>query len=138
MDIIVALTPKNMTVRETARAGDTFATTYVFNGREYTHVGQWPPPPTLPGFHVPIASAEVIETNQDITESLVRFAGPRRIVTPETVRHALGQWSWGVRATLRAGRVGLETYPILNLPEKVPTVRVTNVLGQVSVVFCAK
>jgi hypothetical protein len=138
MDLIVALSPKNMTVRETAQVGDTIATTYVFNGNEYTHIGEWPPPSSLPGFHVPIAAAEVIETSQDITASLRRFAGPRRIVTPDTIRYALGKWSLRVRATFRGGRARFETYPILILPDTVPSVRVTNVLGQVSVVFCAK
>jgi hypothetical protein len=138
MDIIVALTPKNMTVRETARVGDTIATTYVFNNTEYTHVGEWPPVLSTPGFHVPIATAEIIETNQDITASLRRFAGPRRIVTLDTVRYALGQWSWRVRAIFRGGRIRLETYPVLILPDTVPAVRVTNVLGQVSVVRCAR
>ena len=138
MDIIVALTPKNMTVRETAQVGNTIATTYVFNSKEYTHVGEWPPKVSAPGFHVPIATAEVIETNQDITASLRRFAGPRRIVTADTVRYAVGRWSWRVRVMIRYGRVRVETYPVLILPDKIPAVRVTNVLGQVSVVRCAK
>jgi hypothetical protein len=135
MDIIVALIPKNMTVRETARVGNTIATTYIFNNKEYTHVGEWPPKATTPGFHVPIATAEVIETNRDITTSLRRFAGPRRIVTPDTVRYAVGRWSWRVRFMVRCGRMSIETYPILILPDTVPAVRVTNVLGQVSIVF---
>jgi hypothetical protein len=138
MDIIVALSPKNMTVRETARVGDTVATTYVFNNTEYTHVGKWPPVLSASGFHVPIATAEIIDTNQDITSSLRRFAGPRRIVTADTVRYALGRWSWGVRVIFRDCRASFETYPILILPDTVPAVRVTNVLGQVSVVRCAK
>ena len=138
MDIIVALSPKNMTVRETARVGDTFATTYVFNNTEYTHVGEWPPVLSTPGFHVPIATAEIIDTNQDITSSLRRFAGPRRIVTADTVRYALGRWSWGVRVIFRGCRASFETSPVLILQDTVPAVRVTNVLGQVSVVRCAK
>lgn len=134
MDIIIALSPKNMTVRETAQVGDAIATTYVFNQNEYTHVGEWPPPPGRPGFHVPIATAEVIGTNQDITSSLRRFAGPRRVVTGETVRYALGRWSWRVRVVLCKGKLRIETYPVLILLDRVPPVRITNVLGQVSII----
>lgn len=141
MDIIAALTPKNMTVREVARVqgtDDVVATTYVFNSKEYTHIGTWPPKLGMAGFHVPIATAEIIETNQDITRQLRRFAGPRHIVTPETVRHALGRWSWRFRIIIITGRVRLVTYPVFVVPETVPAVRITDVLGHVSVVFCAK
>ena len=140
MDIIAALTPKNMTVREIADVTDTSdkAFTYVFNSREYTHVGQWPMNHGTSGFHVPIETAEVIETNQDITKRLKRFAGPRNIIRRDTVRYAMGTWSWRPRITLKGFKIRMTFVPVLIVPTYVPPVRITNVLGHVSSFFCAK
>lgn len=136
MDILLALRPKNMTVQEEARTSTgQKLTTYIFGGVEYTHIGSWPPV-HVPGFHVPIASAKVHGTNEDVTDRVRRFAGPRHIVTPETLRHALGTWSWTF--VLKFGRgLSVQTQPMLVLPARVPTVVVTDVLGQVSI-FCAR
>lgn len=135
MDIIAALTPKNMTVREVAQVqGSTDkAYTYVFNRHEYTHVGTWPPERGISGFHVPIASAEIIRTNVDITRRLKRFAGPRHIITKDTVRYAMGTWSWVPKFSLVGFGLRLAMRPVLSVPDTLPTVRVTDVLGHVSV-----
>lgn len=140
MDIIAALTPKNMTVREIADVTDTSdkAFTYVFNSREYTHVGKWPMNHGTSGFHVPIETAEVIETNQDITKRLKRFAGPRNIIRRDTVRYAMGTWSWRPRITFTGFKIRMTFAPVLIVPTYVPPVRITNVLGHVSSFFCAK
>ena len=59
-----------MTVREITRTRNgERVTTYVFGSKEYTHVGPWPPA-SLPGFHVPIATARVIETGEDVTQNV--------------------------------------------------------------------
>jgi hypothetical protein len=136
MDILLALRPKNMTVQEEARTSTgQKLTTYIFGGVEYTHIGSWPPV-HVPGFHVPIASAKVHGTNEDVTDRVRRFAGPRHIVTPETLRHALGTWSWTFSLKFGHG-LSVQTQPMLVLPARVPTVVVTDVLGQVSI-FCAR
>jgi len=140
MDIIAALTPKNMTIREIAMVeGSTDkAITYVFNSKEYTHVGQWPMNHGTSGFHVPIETAEVMETNQDITKRLRRFAGPRHIVTRDTVRYAMSTWSWRPRITLKGFKLRVTFVPVLVLPTHLPSVRITTVLGHVSSFFCAR
>ena len=140
MDIILAMVPKNMTVREVADVEGSHlkAITYIFNAREYTHVGTWPMDHGASGFHVPIATAEVMDTNQDITTSLRRFAGPRRIITEDTVRYAMGTWKLKPRVTFRGWSVHIVFVPVLVVPDQVPAVRVTTVLGHVSSVFCAK
>jgi hypothetical protein len=139
MDIIAALTPKNMTVREVADVykSKKKAYTYVFNRKEYTHVGAWPPPRGMSGFHVPIASAEVVDTNVDITHKIRRFAGPRHIITRDIVRYAMGTWSWRPVISFHGFCIRLSFRPVLTVPKAVPTIRITNVLGQVSL-FCAK
>lgn len=140
MDIITALTPKNMTVREVADVSGSAdkAITYVFNSKEYTHVGQWPMSHGTSGFHVPIDTAEIIETNQDITRRLKRFAGPRHIVTCDTVRQAMSVWSWRPRLTIKGFSIRLTFVPVLIVPDDVPPVRITTVLGHVSSFFCAR
>ena len=140
MDILLALVPKNMTVREVADIeGSTLkAITYIFNSREYTHVGPWPMNNGASGFHVPIATAEIMDTNQDITTSLRRFAGPRHIVTEDTVRYAMGTWKLKPRVSLRGCSLRIVFVPVFVVPDHVPPVRVTTVLGHVSSVFCAK
>ena len=139
MDIIVAMAPKNMTVREIAgiEGSHLKAITYVFNAREYTHVGTWPMDHGQSGFHVPIATAEIMDTNQDITEQLRRFAGPRHVITRDTIRYAMGTWKLKPRLSIKGFTVRVVFIPVLEVPNTVPAVRVTNVLGQVSV-FCAK
>jgi len=140
MDIILAMAPKNMTVREVAdiEGSHLKAITYIFNAREYTHVGAWPMDHGKSGFHVPIATAEVMDTNQDITTSLRRFAGPRRIITEDTVRYAMGTWKLKPRVTFRGWSVHIVFVPVFVVPAHVPAVRITDVLGHVSSVFCAK
>ena len=136
MDILLALRPKNMTVQEVARSSTgQQLTTYIFNGIEYTHIGSWPPV-HVPGFHVPIASAKVHGTNEDVTDRVGRFAGPGHVVTHETLRHALGTWSWTLVVKFKRG-LSIQTKPYLVLPDQIPTVVVTDILGQVSI-FCAK
>ena len=139
MDILVALRPKNMEVRERALCSNgQDVTTYVFNGREYTHVGPWPPPMKAPaGFHVPIASAYTVDTGQDITYRIRRFAGPKHCVTQDTVRYALGTWSWRCRWSWSSSGVRCITVPYLKVPTLVSPVCITDVLGHVSV-FCAR
>jgi hypothetical protein len=132
MDILLALRPKNMTVQEvTCSSTGQKLTTYVFNGTEFTHIGSWPPV-HVPGFHVPIASAKIHGTNEDVTDKVRRFAGPRHIVTPETLRHALGTWSWTFDLNY-GGRLSIKSRPVLIVPSRLPTVVVTDVLGQVSI-----
>ena len=137
MDIIVALRPKNMSVREVAWTVDrrVRVTTYVFNGREYTHVGNWPPLLENGGFHVPIRKAWITVSGKDITQRLRRFAGPRHVVTQDTVRYAFGTWSWHVRI---AKYLKLETYPVFRIPDAFPDICVTDVLGHTSEIRCAK
>lgn len=132
MDIVLALRPKNMTIREVARSstGEQL-TTYVFNSTEYTHVGSWPPV-HVPGFHVPIASAKVLETDEDITAQVRRFAGPRHVVDIQTLRYALGRWSWTFGLSMTS-RLSLKTTPYLRVPDIAPKIVVTDVLGQVSI-----
>lgn len=132
MDIVLALRPKNMTIRELARSntGEKL-TTYIFNSTEYTHVGSWPPV-HVPGFHVPIASAKVLETDEDITAQVRRFAGPRHVVDIKTLRYALGTWSWTLGTSLTS-RLSLKTVPYLMVPDAVPKIVVTDVLGQISI-----
>lgn len=136
MNIVLALRPKNMTVRERSLSstGEKL-TTYVFGGVEYTHVGSWPPV-HVPGFHVPIASAKVLGTNEDVTDRVRRFAGPRHVVTDDTLRYVFGTWSWTVDFKVGRG-LSFRIQPYLRVPKVVPTVVVTDVLGQVSI-FCAK
>lgn len=126
-----------MSVREVAfsSTGER-VTTYTFNNIEYTHVGSWPPV-HVPGFHVPIASVKIVDTNKDITAQVKRFAGPRHVVTDDIIRYAMGRWSWTLE--LRAKRLGvsLSTRAYLVIPENVPAVVVTDVLGQAST-FWAK
>lgn len=137
MDILVALRPTNMSIREVASCNRNVpVTTYVFNNHEYTHVGTWPPV-HVAGFHVPIATAEVIATQRDITRTLKRFAGPRHTVTPQVLQHALGTWTWRPHIRVRGGGISLVFEPFLVIPDDVPSIRVTDVLGHVSV-FCAK
>jgi hypothetical protein len=140
MDIITALTPKNMTVREIADVEGTTdkAFTYVFNRKEYTHVGTWPMDHGMSGFHVPIETAEVIGTNQDITTRLRRFAGPRHIITGDVVRYAMGTWAWRPRMTLKGFRLRFSLVPVFVAPGHVAPIRITTVLGHVSSFFCAK
>jgi hypothetical protein len=140
MDIILAMAPKNMTVREVAdiEGSHLKAITYIFNSREYTHIGTWPMDHGKSGFHVPIATAEVMDTNQDITSSLRRFAGPRHVITEDTVRYAMGTWKLKPRLTLRGCAARVSLVPVFVVPTHVPAVRVTTVLGHVSSVFCAK
>lgn len=132
MDIVLALRPKNMTIRERSRSSTgELLTTYVFGGVEYTHIGSWPPV-HVPGFHVPIASAKVLGTNEDVTDRVRRFAGPRHVVTDNTLRYAFGTWSWTV--DFRAGsKFSFRIRPYLRVPTVAPTVVVTDVLGQVSI-----
>ena len=140
MDIIVALSAKNMTVREVAdiEGSHLKAITYVFNAREYTHIGTWPMDHGQSGFHVPIATAEIMDTNQDITDQLRRFAGPRHVITEDTVRYAMGTWTLKPRLKFKGFAARIVFLPVLKVPDTVPPVRVTTVLGQVSFVFCAK
>lgn len=136
MDILLALRPKNMTVQEVARSSTgQELTTYIFNGTEYTHIGSWPPV-HVPGFHVPIASAKIHGTNEDVTDKVRRFAGPRHMVNEETLRYALGTWSWTFVVKIGRG-IFVKTQPMLVVPFRVPTIVVTDVLGQVSI-FCAR
>ena len=139
MDIIAALTPKNMTVREVADVDGSAhkAYTYVFNRCEYTHIGTWPPERGMSGFHVPIANAEIVHTNVDITHQLRRFAGPRHIITKNTVRYAMGTWSWRPVFSIVGFKLRVVMKPVLTIPDTFPAVRMTDVLGHVSV-FCAK
>ena len=134
------MAPKNMMVREVADVEGSHlkAITYIFNAREYTHIGTWPMDHGKSGFHVPIATAEIIETNQDITDQLRRFAGPRHIITEDIVRYAMGTWKLKPRVTLRGCRVRIVFVPVFVVPDHVPPVRVTTVLGHVSSVFCAR
>jgi hypothetical protein len=140
MDIIAALAPKNMTVREVAdiEGSHLKAITYVFNAREYTHVGTWPMNHGAPGFHVPIATAEIMDTNQDITDQLRRFAGPRNVINKDTVRYALGTWKLKPRVTFRGWSVRIVFVPVLVVPDQIPAVRVTSVLGHISSDFWAR
>lgn len=132
MDIVLALRPKNMTIREISRSstGENM-TTYVFGGIEYTHIGSWPPV-HVPGFHVPIASAKVLGTNEDVTDRVRRFAGPRHVVNGDTLRYAFGTWSWTFDFKIGSG-LSIQIQPYLRVPKKAPTVVVTDVLGQVSI-----
>jgi len=133
MDIIVALRPKNMTVRETASSSTgQQITTYIFNAQEYSHIGTWPPIREPGGFHVPIASAEVVETSEDITQAVRRFAGPRHVVTDEIVRYAIGTWIYYPSIEWSYGRIRIVWKPHIEVPDKIPHIRVTNVLGHVS------
>lgn len=138
MDILVALRPQNMSIRERAvsSTGQDIIT-YIFNGREYTHVGTWPPKHTAAGFNVPIASAYVVDTGQDVTNQVRRFAGPKHQLTDEKVRCALGTWSWRPQCTWSSTKFSMFMKPFLHIPESCSPVCVTNVLGHVSV-FCAK
>jgi hypothetical protein len=139
MEILVALRPKNMEVRERALSSiGEDVTTYVFNGREYTHVGSWPPSmKTSAEFHVPIASAYTVDTGHDITRRVRRFAGPKHRVTQETIRYALGSWSWRCQWTWSSSGIRCTTIPYLTIPSEVSPVCITDVLGHVSV-FCAR
>lgn len=138
MDILVALQPKNMTIKEVASASTgELLTTYVFNRAEYTHVGSWPPIHT-PGFHVPIASVRVADTGVDITRKVKRFAGPGHTVTRETLRYAMGTWYLIPTIQIKNFGVSIRTRAYMKVPDITPTVVITDVLGQTSMSFCAK
>jgi hypothetical protein len=137
MDILLSLRPKNMTVVETAwiTNSNIQVTTYIFNGKEYTHVGSWPPRHASGSFHVPIHYAFIIDTGEDITHQLKRFAGPQNIVTQQTMSYAFGTWSWRV---YMPKFFRLETYPIFRFPDTFPPVCVIDILGHASVIRCAR
>lgn len=126
-----------MTIREvvTSSTGEQ-VTTYIFNNMEYTHVGSWPPI-HVPGFHVPIATVKIIDTNEDITDQVRRFAGPRHIVTNDILRYAMGTWSWTYMFRIKGFGISFSTEPRLIVPDKCPEIVVTNILGQASI-FWAK
>jgi len=126
-----------MTIREVASSSTgERVTTYIFNNIEYTHIGSWPPA-HIPGFHVPIASVKIMNTNKDITAQVKRFAGPRHVVTNDIIRYAMGRWTWTLVCRARNLGLSLSTQSHLVVPENVPTVVVTDVLGQASI-FWAK
>lgn len=133
----MSLRPKNMTVMETAWVAhsNTRVTTYIFNGKEYTHVGSWPPQHSVGTFHVPIHYAFVIDSGKDITRQMKRFAGPQNTVSRTTVSYAFGTWSWRV---YMPKLFRLETYPIFHIPETFPPVCVIDILGHASVIRCAR
>ena len=134
MNVLIALRPKNMSIRERAMSSTGQpVTTYVFNGKEYTHIGVWPPCTVSIGFHVPIVSAYGVETGRNVTKHVKRFAGPRHCVSDESVRYALGTWSWRIQWRIW----GCSTVPFLTVPEHVEPVCVIDALGHASV-FCAK
>lgn len=122
-----------MTIQEvgTSSLGER-VTTYIFNNIEYSHVGQWPPV-HVPGFHVPIATVTIIDTNEDVTAQVKRFAGPRHVVTRDIIRYALGTWSWTIACRVSSSGISFYTKPYLRVQSHVPTVRVINVLGQESI-----
>lgn len=106
-------------------------TTYKFSGHEYTHVGSWPPI-FLPGeFHIPLYKVFDDEGN-DVTRRVSRFAGPRHVVTDETLRWAFGRWSWKPRVCLTHRSLRCTFRSVLTPCDTPPPVRVINVLGQES------
>jgi hypothetical protein len=137
MNVVLACRPKNMTIREvaTSTTGEKI-TTYIFNSLEYTHVGSWPPL-HVPGFHVPIATVKIVDTNEDITAQVKRFAGPGHIVTNDILRYAMGTWSWIFVFRTKSLGISVSTKPKLVVPDRCPAIAVTNILGQTSI-FWAK
>jgi len=109
---------------------------YLFNGKRYMHIGTWPPQ-YIPGFHVPIASAYVVDTGEDITRRVRQFAGPKHSITYEKIRYALSEWSWKVRWACGFGHFSCSLVPFLKIRKHTPTIVITDILGQVST-FSAK
>lgn len=115
IDIWLVFRRRNWEILEQGEYSDgTKFTRYVYNGNEYTHIGDFPFKPAV-GFRVPIQS--VLVDGRNVTSLVKQYMGPFGVSLPDTgyifykkrLRFEIGFQGGGIQFRLVTQRVKGET-----------------------------